>query len=98
MASLFEGADFAAAHNASFDRSVLHACCDDRGIAVPEMPFLCTVKLARAAWDLRPTKLPDVCAHLRLPLKHHDALSDAEACAKIVVAAMRMRRDLPDAV
>ena len=34
-----------------------------------------------------PTKLPDVCGHLDIPLNHHDAGSDSLACAKIVVAA-----------
>ena len=42
--------------------------------------------MARRAWNLRPTKLPDVCRHLGITLNHHDALSDALACAKIVIA------------
>ena len=40
-----------------------------------------------ATWGVRPTKLPDVCRFLGIPLKHHDALSDAEAAARIVIAA-----------
>ncbi|MFA5187667.1 MAG: exonuclease, partial [Patescibacteria group bacterium] len=36
-----------------------------------------------------PTKLPDVCRRLKIPLNHHDAASDAEACARIVMAAMQ---------
>jgi DNA polymerase-3 subunit epsilon len=47
------------------------------------------MRLARRVWSLYPTKLPDVCRHLRLKLNHHDALSDAEACARIVIAAMK---------
>jgi len=35
--------------------------------------------------------LPDVCRHLGLPLQHHNALSDAEACANIVLAAVSER-------
>lgn len=31
--------------------------------------------------------LPDVCARLGIELNHHDALSDAEACARIAIAA-----------
>ncbi|NNN06310.1 MAG: hypothetical protein HKL90_10460 [Elusimicrobia bacterium] len=46
-------------------------------------------KIARKAWAIRPTKLPDVCRHLGLKLSHHDALSDAEACANIVLAAAK---------
>jgi DNA polymerase III subunit epsilon len=85
------GVDFVAAHSASFDRSVLRACCEQARLPVPELRFECTVLLARAAWGLHPTKLPDVCRHLKLALKHHDALSDAEACARIVLAARGRR-------
>jgi DNA polymerase-3 subunit epsilon len=83
------GADYLAAHNASFDKGVLNTCCAAARVKVPAAPFICTVKLARRAWDIRPTKLPDVCRHLGLKLKHHDALSDAEACANIVLAAAK---------
>ena len=84
---VLEGADFLAAHNASFDRFVLRACCERAGLPLPALPFECTVKLARRTWGLRPAKLPDVCRHLGIGLRHHDALSDAEACARIVLAA-----------
>lgn len=84
---VLRGADFIAAHNASFDRRVLAACCAAAGLSMPPLPFVCTVKLAREAWNLRPTKLSDVCAHLKIELNHHEALSDASACARIVLAA-----------
>lgn len=84
---LLDGARFLAAHNASFDRGVLTACCHAANLKVPDLPFECTVKLARRKWNLYPTKLPNVCTHLGIPLKHHDAGSDAEACARIVLAA-----------
>jgi DNA polymerase III subunit epsilon len=86
MAKLFSDIEFIAAHSATFDRSVLYHCCANSGHSPPTIPFYCTVKLARKAWDIRPTKLPDVCRYLNLPLKHHDAESDATACAKIVIA------------
>ncbi len=89
LSPLFAGTDFLAAHNASFDRRVLETCCAKAGHDMPPAPFLCTVKLARRAWNLRPTKLHNVCDHLGLKLKHHDALSDALACANIVLAAER---------
>jgi DNA polymerase-3 subunit epsilon len=81
------GASFLAAHNASFDRGVLSACCRVYGLRPPALPYCCTVRLARRTWNLYPTKLPNVCAFLDVPLKHHDAASDAEACARIVIAA-----------
>lgn len=89
IAPMLEGADFIAAHNASFDREVLYACCDAHGLDRPNHPFLCTVQLARKTWKLYPTKLPNVCDFLGIDLDHHQALSDAEACAQIVIAATR---------
>ena len=82
-----DDAAFVAAHNAPFDRSVLHACCARYRLRLPRTPFMCTVQLARAQWGIRPTKLPDVCRRLRIPLRHHDAGADALACARIVLAA-----------
>ncbi|MEX2647428.1 MAG: 3'-5' exonuclease [Alphaproteobacteria bacterium] len=84
-----------AAHNASFDRTVLRACCAAAGVAIPRKPFVCTVRLARAAWNVRPTRLPDVCRHLAIALDHHNAASDARACAEILAAALRDAADRP---
>lgn len=81
------GIVFFAAHNAPFDKGVLNACCDTYELALPVEPFVCTVRLARAQWDIRPTKLPNVCDYLGIDLRHHAADSDAEACARIVIAA-----------
>ena len=86
---LLAGATFFAAHNASFDRSVLRACCASHGLRAPSLPFRCTVQISRRAWNIRPTKLSDVCKKLEIPLNHHEALSDAMACAKIVLAAAK---------
>jgi DNA polymerase-3 subunit epsilon len=85
---LLSGAQRLVAHNAPFDRGVLRACCSAAGLSMPRIPFACTVQLARRAWNVYPTKLPDVCRHLCIPLKHHDAASDARACAEIAIAAM----------
>lgn len=94
LATHLGDAQFVAAHNAAFDRSVLYACCAQAGVDLPAQPFLCTVKLARRCWDLHPTKLPDVCRHLGIPLRHHDAESDASACAHIVNAAFSQGHEL----
>jgi DNA polymerase-3 subunit epsilon len=85
--AVLDGAAFLAAHNAPFDRGVLQACCHAAGLRPPALPFLCTVQLARERWRIYPTKLPDVCRVLGIPLVHHEPLSDAEACARIVIAA-----------
>ncbi len=87
LAPVLDGVAFLAAHNASFDRRVLEACCAAAGLAPPTLPYRCTVQVARAASRVFPTRLPDVCRYLDIPLVHHDPMSDAEACARIVVAA-----------
>jgi len=87
LRDLLPGARFLAAHNARFDRSVLLACCRLSGLHPPDAPFLCTVRLARRTWRIYPTKLDNVCNKLAIKLRHHDALSDAEACARIVLSA-----------
>ncbi len=88
---LLEGASFIAAHCAPFDRSVLYECCDTSGLTRPELGFLCTLELSRDTWGIFPTKLPDVCRRLQIPLQHHHAESDALACANIVIAAVKKR-------
>ena len=94
LTPLLDGASFLAAHNADFDRGVLHACCRSAGLDPPNLSFECTVVLARRAFGIYPTKLPNVCSRLRIPLKHHDPCSDAEACARIVIEAWRKLRPI----
>jgi len=66
-------ADFLAAHYAPFDRRVLLSCCRAWQLPAPRLPFVCTVKLARQVWGIHPTRLPNVCARLGIPLCHHRA-------------------------
>ncbi|MSP82734.1 MAG: exonuclease [Alphaproteobacteria bacterium] len=89
IAAFLDQGDTIAAHNAGFDRAVLTACCRAAGIEPPPRSFLCTVRLARTAWRVYPTKLPDVCRHLAIQLDHHHAASDARACAEILLAALQ---------
>lgn len=83
----FAGVDFMAAHNASFDEGVLKALCQRYGLPMPRLPFHCTVQIARNAFNIYPTKLSNVCQVLEIPLNHHEALSDAMACAQILIKA-----------
>lgn len=86
---MLEGAEILVAHNAPFDRSVLQACCEAARLEMPRQAFVCTVQMARKAWGLKRTRLSHVCAHLDIPLQHHHALSDAEACARVYIEARR---------
>lgn len=68
------------AHNAQFDRSQIEAALGE------PLPFrlACTVAMSRRAFPrLARHNLKTVAEHLRIPLQHHDALSDARACALI---------------
>jgi DNA polymerase-3 subunit epsilon len=84
---LFQGIDFVVAHNAPFDKGVLSACMSLYGITPPPLEFECSMKAAKRKWELPDVKLSTVCKHLGIELKHHEALSDAVACARIVLAA-----------
>jgi DNA polymerase-3 subunit epsilon len=87
IAAKLQGMSFIAAHNASFDRSVLQACCESAAVPPVDNSFLCTVRAARSIWGVYPANLANVCRQLRIPLNHHDAESDARACAQILLAA-----------
>ncbi|MCM2266340.1 MAG: 3'-5' exonuclease [Elusimicrobiales bacterium] len=93
LADFFEGIDFIAAHNAPFDRGVLYACCAAAGLPAPAQPFVCTVQLSRKELGLKPATLAHVCQRLSIPLKHHNALSDAEACARIMITVEQARAE-----
>ena len=75
------------AHNSPFDQGVLNALASQYGLSLPKN-LRCTCRLARRVFPQLPShKLDVVCRHLSIPLKHHDAGSDAEACARIVLLA-----------
>ena len=92
---LFEDIDFLIAHNIGFDKKVLHACCDTYKVKLPELDYKCTMKLSRDLWQLRPTKLSDVCSHFKIKLNHHEALSDALGCAQIMIQAEKHLNAVP---
>src|SRR5882724_4518212 len=62
--NLFLGTDFIASHSVSFDRRVLESCCRVAKIPPPKIPYVCTLKLARRVWDIRPASLSNVCRYL----------------------------------
>ena len=73
------------AHNASFDRLQIERALDR------QLPFrlACTVAMSRRAFPrLDRHNLACVSAHLRIPLTHQDALSDARACALIAARCL----------
>ena len=78
------------AHNAPFDMAVLSKCLRAYGIRWRERaPYIDTVRMARQAFPSLPNhKLDTLSAALGIELDHHDAGSDAEACARIFLASI----------
>jgi DNA polymerase-3 subunit epsilon len=84
----FMGNDLLVAHNSSFDKSVLEYCLEYYGIGHAVPRFECTVQCSRKKWpDLENHQLDTVSDFLGIDLTHHEALSDALACAKIFIEA-----------
>lgn len=79
------------AHNAKFDAACIRAACRIYGLEAPEEPFLCTLEAARRQIPrgMLPSKsLDSLCQFFGIPLNHHNALSDAEACASLGIALL----------
>lgn len=77
-----------AAHNATFDISVLVAVLNHYKLEVPAFQVIDSLTVARKAWPgLSNHKLNTVASHLCCELQHHDAASDARACAEILLRA-----------
>ena len=65
------------AHNGmAFDFPVLNKTLEYYNMAVPEYEKRCTYKLFKS-------NLANLCREYQIPLNHHDALSDAKACAEL---------------
>ena len=84
----FKKIDFIAAHNASFDRSVMKACCDYYGVKAHGKQYRCTLQLSRERLNLERNSLDAVCRYYGIELEHHNVLSDTLACAKIMINYM----------
>ncbi|MEO1529678.1 MAG: exonuclease domain-containing protein [Planctomycetota bacterium] len=76
------------AHNAGFDINVLVSCLRRHQLEVPELNFSCTRLIAKQAWPSRPRYgLKPLSNWLGVEFKHHDALEDSIACARVLLAA-----------
>lgn len=74
------------AHNESFDRNVLKKSMADYGLDYSELNipdrWECTLNIYRAK-GFYPANLEACCHIQKIALNHHEALSDARACAKL---------------
>ncbi|MES2732400.1 MAG: 3'-5' exonuclease [Bacteroidota bacterium] len=80
------------AHNASFDLSVLRSLMDYYHITYPELTYSCSLSIAKKVWLGQPSyRLNALAEMLAISLDHHQALSDAIACARITLLACQKR-------
>jgi DNA polymerase III subunit epsilon len=75
------------AHNASFDFSALRYVLDSYEIQYPTLNYYCSMQISKKLFNgLLNYQLPTVCKHLQIGnLNHHEATSDAIACANIMI-------------
>lgn len=79
------------AHNCAFDQGCLRAAFEAYGMPYPDYTFHCTYRTARKKLGkLLPNhRLDTVAAYCGFDLKaHHNALADAEACARIALSLL----------
>lgn len=80
------------AHNKTFDERCIKACFKMYGMDYPDYPFYCTCQTARREIPkamIGSYSLPNVCEFFGIPFyNHHDALADAEACARIAMVLL----------
>jgi DNA polymerase-3 subunit epsilon len=79
---------FVVAHNAAFDLGALRSALDVCGLPYPQLSYLCSLKISRTLWpEFSSHRLSVLAREFQIPLKHHDAESDAIASAQLVLRA-----------
>jgi DNA polymerase-3 subunit epsilon len=84
----FIGDDVLVAHNANFDMGVLKASAKAIQAPLPSFNYACSLEVSRKTYNLESYRLNAVAYAIgHEEFKHHDALADADACARIMVHA-----------
>ncbi len=79
-----------AAHNAAFDVGCLRQALASAEIESPSFQYLCSCRTAKQTWPTEPSyALGWLASRFEVALEHHDARSDAIACAELVLLACR---------
>lgn len=78
------------AHNAPFDMSVLAKCIWDYGVEAPDfLDYACTCQMSRRCYrNLPDHRLNTLCGYLDVDLSHHDARSDSNGCAQVLISCI----------
>ena len=82
------------AHNARFDLSVLKKTASAYDMSLSSAEYLCTMELAKMFLPSLPHYgLKDLCVYYKIDLDHHQAGSDALACAKVLLYLAHAQKD-----
>ena len=86
----FTDGDILVAHNAQFDMGVLKAAAQEINVELPEITYTCSLEISRKTYNLESYRLNAVAYAVgHEEFNHHDALADADACARIIVHAAK---------
>jgi DNA polymerase-3 subunit epsilon len=84
----FIGEDILVAHNAGFDMGVLSSSAALIDAPVPSLEYACSLMIARKTYNIESYRLNAVAYAIgHEEFNHHDALADADACARIMIHA-----------
>lgn len=84
----FIGDDFLVAHNAAFDMGILKSLLNYFEIPVPEIRYLCSLRISRKIWPKLPSHaLTSLSEHFGFDYNAHNALDDAVNCGKVFIKA-----------
>jgi DNA polymerase-3 subunit epsilon len=84
----FIDGDTLVAHNAGFDMGVLKDSARLIDAELPALEYACSLMIARKTYNLESYRLNAVAYAIgHEEFEHHDALADADACARIIIHA-----------
>ncbi|KRG14458.1 exonuclease [Virgibacillus soli] len=90
----FTEENYIIAHNAQFDMSVLKNCLLTYSFELPTFPYICSIPISTRACrgEGIGSSLKARTEHFGITLNdHHHALSDARACAELVIKSIQIK-------
>lgn len=83
------------AHNAQFDMSVLHCCLTEYSLDFPEFTYADSISIStkQCRGERIGNSLKERLSYFNIQLEnHHNALSDAKACAELVIKCLELKK------